>query len=148
MVNSASFATAAPGSIAAAFGVALTDGVESANSTPLPASLGGATLSIGGLNAPVFRFPRTDQRSDSVGSGRRGDNGNDQFRNAVIDCADGSGLVCTGDFTLNASGKGQGVVVNSITYAWAAPAGSIPGVNAGPVHVGDYITIYCTGLGP
>jgi uncharacterized protein (TIGR03437 family) len=53
-----------------------------------------------------------------------------------------------GIYTLTADGLGQGVIVNSATGAWAAEEGSIPGISAAPVSAGDFITIYCTGLGP
>jgi uncharacterized protein (TIGR03437 family) len=149
IVNSASFQAAAPGSIASAFGIALTDGIESASVTPLPASLAGATLTIGGLNAPVF-FASPGQMNvqipweTPVGSTTATLTIGVQTSTASASVAQ----YAPGIYTLNASGGGQGVITNSVTYAWAAPTGSIPGVTAAPVSPGDFITIYCTGLGP
>jgi uncharacterized protein (TIGR03437 family) len=48
-------------------------------------------------------------------------------------------------FTLNQQGTGQGAIQIANTTTFAAPAGSIQG--ASPAHIGDYLTIYCTGLG-
>jgi uncharacterized protein (TIGR03437 family) len=50
-------------------------------------------------------------------------------------------------FTLNAQGTGQGVIQIAGTPAFAAPAGSIPGVQTRPASKGEYLTIYCNGLG-
>jgi len=49
-----------------------------------------------------------------------------------------------GIFTTTQTGSGQGIIVgpNGI----AAPSGAFPGSQ--PVNPGDFITIYCTGLGP
>jgi uncharacterized protein (TIGR03437 family) len=54
-----------------------------------------------------------------------------------------------GIFTTNSQGTGQGAIqiANSTPPTFAAPSGSIPGVAAQPVTRGQYITIYCTGLG-
>jgi uncharacterized protein (TIGR03437 family) len=150
IVNSANFAAAVPGSIAAAFGTSLTDGVESASVIPLPSSLAGATLTIGSLNAPVF-FASPGQMNvqipweTPVGTASATLTIGAQASTASQAVAQ----YAPGIYTLNASGQGQGVIVNSLTNAWAAATGSIAGVNAAPVTAGvDYITIYCTGLGP
>jgi uncharacterized protein (TIGR03437 family) len=50
-----------------------------------------------------------------------------------------------GIFTVNQTGSGQGSVTNAVTGLLAAPAGAYP--NSQPVKRGDYISIYCTGLG-
>jgi uncharacterized protein (TIGR03437 family) len=47
--------------------------------------------------------------------------------------------VSPGIFTLDSSGKGQGAVTNAVTGQMAAPAT--------PVARGQYVTIYCSGLG-
>jgi uncharacterized protein (TIGR03437 family) len=149
IVNSASFAAAAPGSIAAAFGTALTDGVEVASTIPLPSSLAGATLTVNGVDAPVF-FASPGQINVQipweapVGSTTATLTIGAQSSTAAMSIAQ----YAPGIYTLNASGQGQGVIVNSVTNAWAAASGSIPGINAAPVTAGDFITIFCTGLGP
>ena len=45
-------------------------------------------------------------------------------------------------YTANASGSGQGVIANSTDGVLAAA------VNGRPAREGEYLTIYCNGLGP
>jgi uncharacterized protein (TIGR03437 family) len=149
IVNSANFTDVAPGSIAAAFGSSMSSGTAIAGAIPLPSTLGGASLSIGGVNAPLF-FGSPGQMNiqipweTPVGPTTATLSVGPQTSTTQIFVAQ----YAPGIFTLTASGQGQGVIVNSSTYAWAAQAGSISGVTAAPVTGGDSITIYCTGLGP
>ena len=55
-------------------------------------------------------------------------------------------LFAPGIFTVNQSGSGQGTVTNALTGQLAAPLGKYS--DSHPVKRGDYISIYCTGLGP
>ncbi len=50
-------------------------------------------------------------------------------------------------YTINQAGTGQGAIQIANTPTFAAPTNSIPGAQASPVQVGQYITIYCTGFG-
>ncbi len=50
-----------------------------------------------------------------------------------------------GIFTTNASGSGQASALIAGTDSVAAPVGAF--LNSRPVHPGEYISIYCTGLG-
>ncbi len=50
-------------------------------------------------------------------------------------------------FSINQQGTGQGVVQLANSTTFAAPSGSIPGVQSSPVTRGNFVTIYCTGLG-
>jgi len=56
-----------------------------------------------------------------------------------------------GIFTSTSQGSGQGIVIDdgpvAQAGAFAAATNSIPGVQAQPAAPGDFITIYCTGLG-
>jgi uncharacterized protein (TIGR03437 family) len=54
-----------------------------------------------------------------------------------------------GIFTVPPGGKGQGAIqiANSNPVTFAAPEGSIPGSLARPANIGEFITIFCTGLG-
>lgn len=57
VVNGASFApgeTVAPGSIVSVFGLNLASGQNFASQLPLGTTLGGATMNIGGVEAPLF----------------------------------------------------------------------------------------------
>ena len=49
-------------------------------------------------------------------------------------------------FTTNAQGSGQASTVIANTASVAAPEGTLPGSR--PAKIGEYISIYCTGLGP
>jgi uncharacterized protein (TIGR03437 family) len=53
-----------------------------------------------------------------------------------------------GIFTIDASGTGQGAILIGNTGQLAAAAGSIPGTNSRRAKPNEYLTIYCTGLGP
>ncbi len=49
-------------------------------------------------------------------------------------------------FTINQQGTGQGAILLSGTSQIAGPPNIVEG--AMPVHLGDYVSIFCTGLGP
>jgi uncharacterized protein (TIGR03437 family) len=57
------------------------------------------------------------------------------------------GAFSPGIFTIPPGGTGQGAIkiANSATYA--APEGSVPGSLARPAKIGEFISIFCTGLG-
>ncbi|MBI2816880.1 MAG: hypothetical protein HYX72_08060 [Acidobacteria bacterium] len=50
-------------------------------------------------------------------------------------------------FTLNQQGSAQGAVLIANTAALAAPIGSIAGRESLPAQRGEFVTIYCSGLG-
>ena len=49
--------------------------------------------------------------------------------------------------SLNQKGTGQGAVLIAGTATLAAPSGSIPGTDSRPARQGEYLIIYCIGLG-
>lgn len=53
--------------------------------------------------------------------------------------------VLPGIFAVNGQGSGQGAVLIANTTSVAAPVGSLPGSR--PVQTGEYLEIYCAGLG-
>jgi uncharacterized protein (TIGR03437 family) len=55
--------------------------------------------------------------------------------------------VSPGIFSTNSSGSGQGAIHIANTAIFAAPDSSIPGVQARPAKHGEFLTIYCSGLG-
>ena len=57
------------------------------------------------------------------------------------------GPVSPGIFTIPPGGTGQGAIQIANTVIFAAPSGSIRGAQAQPANPGDFLTIYCTGLG-
>lgn len=52
-----------------------------------------------------------------------------------------------GIYTMNGGVNGQGAIVSATTGQIVAPAGSIAGLQTTPATKGDFLTIYCTGLG-
>lgn len=52
-----------------------------------------------------------------------------------------------GIYSLDQSGSGQGAILIANSIDYAAPSGSIAGQTSRPVSRGEFITIYCTGLG-
>ena len=50
-----------------------------------------------------------------------------------------------GVFTITSSGQGAVLIANTSTVA--APTASIPGLDTRPARRGEFITIFCTGLG-
>jgi len=149
-INDAGFTAGmavAPGSIAASFGSALAAGNTTYSTLP-PATLGGSSVLFNGTSAAPLFFTSAGQINMQVpwevaGSRRA-------F--ATFTAAGGTGTPSTvsiapfapGVFTLNAAGQGA-TVIN--TGEVAAPSGSIPGLATRPAIQGDYLTVYCTGLG-
>jgi len=141
VLNGASFATGAPiapGSIAAVFG------------TGFGSSTSGVTVLIGGIAAPLF----------GVYPGQPGQinfqvpwqlTGQSQVPLTVTSADMTSAPIMVplasqapGIFLLTAAG--QAAVEIAGTTSIVAPSGTYPGSR--PAQPGDYITIYCTGLGP
>ncbi len=140
-VNGASFAGAAiaPGSIASAFGSALTTDAGNATAVPLPATLGQTQLLVNGSTVPLFYVspsqinfqmpfvasgPATIQVTSAGVAGPLG----------IVSIAAGA----PGIFSIASSGAGQGAVLNQ---------DSSPNSAANPAAQGSVVQIYCTGLG-
>ena len=150
--NGASFAVGqslAPGSLASLFGVGMVPASVSAQATtiPLPASLGGLSLTVGGIPAPLlfvsstqvnFQVPWTvpTGSADLVATV----NGTPLTKlTATI------GAVEPGIFSVG-YGTGQAIAINS-DGSLTAPANSIPGYATRPAKPGETIIILATGLG-
>ena len=133
-VNGASFApgaAVAPGSIASVFGTNLATSIEFASVVPLPTTLGGATVEVNGIAAPLFfvsplqinfQLPNEleGQSEATLTVSVHGATGNPQM---VSLSSFGPGL-----FATNQAGSGQGAILIAATGEVAAPAGSIPGL--------------------
>jgi len=152
IVNGASFQhPVAPGSIAAVFGTALAVQPGVASSLPLPTSLSGSSLIFNGsILAPLF-FASNSQINIQVPWELRG-----QTSASVLATSSGRtsnpvnvdlAQVAPAIFTINQQGIGQGIVVIAPSGELAAPAGGISGLASRAVRRGEFITIYCTGLG-
>lgn len=165
VVNSASFVpmqAVAPGSIVAIFGTGLTSTTATASTVPLSTSLADVNVSFAGIQAPLFGV-------FAAASGSVLTQINAQLPWNVLPAGSTSGTVpivvttkgvpstptlvevsavTPGIYTINSQGFGQAKATNADGTAFVAPAGSIPGVNAQPAHIGDVIVVYATGLGP
>jgi uncharacterized protein (TIGR03437 family) len=147
IVNAASFLPGvSPGGLASVFsqGLLSVDGTISASATPLPTELGGVSVVINGVDAPLLVVSSTD--------------GQDQINlqvpwetptgpgSAVIDIYDAGDLVAT--FQADSYTEDPGI----FTYRGYALAirnanGRLVGPD-NPVSPGDVIILYTTGLGP
>ena len=159
VVNNASFAVGTnpltPGTIAAIFGSNLDDGTNNQFSSfgpngELLTTLGGASVTFNGIPAPMFSaFP--GQLNVQIPEGL----GSASSATVVVTVAGQSsapqtvplGSFSPGLFSLNQKGTGQGAIQIANTSTYAASAGSISGASSQAVKPGDFITIYCTGLG-
>jgi len=156
-VNGASFAPNQPltaGSIASLFGTNLVTSTVFATTTPLPTKLDGTSITLissaGSLQAPLF-FVSPSQINFQLPWELLGQ---PQTTLAVtIDGATSNSITLAlaagrpGIFSLNSQGSGPGAILVSGSADLAQPSGSVAGRNARPAKRGEYISIYCTGLG-
>ena len=151
-VNGASFTSAiAPGSIASVFGVRLAASVQSANVLPLSTALTGVSVAVNGIAAPLFFVSPTQinfQVPWEVSTQTQAwvavtVNGVTSASESAKAAGSAPGL-----FAVNSAGTGQGAILIAATGEVAAPSGSIQGRSARPASRVEFITIYCTGLGP
>jgi uncharacterized protein (TIGR03437 family) len=137
----------APRSIASLYGTNLATGIASADGgAPLPFTLADTTLSINGFAAPFFfvspgqlnfQIPLTGLIGTQLLTVTQGS----QSTSFPITLRSYSPAL----FTANAQGTGQASTVIAGTASLAAPSNKYPG--ARPARAGEYISIYCTGLG-
>jgi uncharacterized protein (TIGR03437 family) len=149
-LNGASFATSqalTSGQLASLFGDAMATSPVEASSIPLPFSLGGVSLTVQGIPAPLlyvsphqinFQVPWTVQFGSaeiavSVNGGPAG-----KFTATL-------GGVSPAIFSTQ-FGAGQAIAINP-DGSLAGPVGSIPGLAVRPAKVGDPLIILGTGLG-
>ena len=171
LVNGASFSKLPPAaaSIASLFGLNFGTSVVFATTLPLPTQLGGVSvviksvtsaqsgvsaksvLPVGGINAPLFSVSPSqinleipvelaDQTQATATVVLNGIVSN----TIIFNVAQYNPAI----FAINQQGSGQGAILISNTGELVAPSGSVPGAAARPAKAGEYITIYCTGLGP
>lgn len=152
-VNGASFKSdaLAGASIGSLFGSDLASTTAAADTTPLPTSLAGVTVQMNDTKAPLF-FVSPSQINFQVPWELMG-----LPQASLTVTADGvtgdpqtvaMALFAPGLFAANSAGSGQGAILISATGEVAAPTGSVPGRAARAVKRGEFLSIYCTGLGP
>ncbi len=150
IVSGASFGRGealAPGSIVSVFGRNLARGQNLASRLPLETTLGGATLNIGGVDAPLF-FSSDGQinaqlpfevavatRPHVVVRARRDDSGLEAVTvPETITIAAARPAI----FTTNQQGTGQGAILDA--------QGRLVD-SAAPATAGEVVQVFCTGLG-
>jgi uncharacterized protein (TIGR03437 family) len=150
MVNSASFRPpVTAGSIASVFGADLAPSSAAADRSPLPATLGGVSVSMNGFGAPLFfvsprqinlqvpwQLQGLSQASMTVSV------------NGVAGAQQTVGLAGSNPGLFAMDSAGRGAVLIASTGELAAVSGSVPGRPARPVKRGESLSIFCTGLGP
>jgi uncharacterized protein (TIGR03437 family) len=151
VLNAASFqlpGLVAPLGMVSIFGSGLADSQQSVYSVPFPTTLAGAQLMIGGQALPLFYA--SDGQINAIVPTAIAANEHDQLIvvRDTTQSAPADLLVADnnpGIFTFNQSGSGQGAILNAVSGALAAPAGTAPG--SAPVTAGNYVSIYLSSLG-
>jgi uncharacterized protein (TIGR03437 family) len=139
----------APGSIVSLYGDDLASQTAIPDtSNPLPFTLGGVAVTVAGASVPLFftspsqlnfqvpLFALSGQASTSLTINR----GGAKTSFTVLLKPYSPAL-----FTTRQDGTGQAATLISGTASLAAPAGAFPGSR--PARIGEYISIYATGLG-
>jgi len=148
IANAASASQAPPsvvslGSYVAIYGTLLAgSGNPSAPSTPLPTTLNGTQISLGGLPMPLL-YAASGQLNALVPQGLAPNRsyplvvttGTLQSAPVMLSVVE----LQPGIYTVNTSGSGPGIVANAFTGQLNS--------SSNPAHVSDFLVIYCTGLG-
>ena len=137
-----------PGSDPSLFGEGFGGEVILAGTVPLPLELGGISVELNGIPAPlIFVSPNQinfqtpwELRSDTKASVVVRNNGEESLPAKVLIAPFNPGI-----FTTTQTGSGQAAVLIAGTASVAAPEGSLQG--ARPVKIGEFISIFATGLG-
>ncbi len=151
VVNAASYTTTlAGGMIASIFGAGFSTSAVSAPSVPLPTTLGGATVLVDGIPAPLF-YVSGGQINFQIPSEALNES---QATIAVMNNGLTSNVVTVkvsasapSIFTLNSQGTGPGAIKNDANGYFACPLDSLPNGACRPASVGTFISIFATGLG-
>lgn len=138
-----------PGAIYSLYGIGLAPTTVSAGAPPLPYTLGGVTVEISTIPAPLF-FVSPTQINFQVPWDMEG------HGSATLTVINGSlksaplqvnvAVAAPALFTTDSSGSGQGAILIAGPEVLAAPAGKFPGSR--PVRRGESLEIFCTALGP
>ncbi len=151
ILNGASFGSAlSAGGLASLFGTALGSGTSGATGLPLPTVLGQTSVQMNGSNVPLifvspqqinFQIPwELTQTTATLTVSAGGAVSSSQ----QVTLAPTSPAV----FTLSQNGRGQGaILIANAGDVLAAPTGSVAGRTSRPARRGEFVTIYCVGLG-
>ena len=139
-----------PGSDPSLFGEGLADEIIVAETVPLPLDLGGVSVELNGIPAPlIFVSPNQinfqtpwELMANTKATVVVRKNGDKSLPAKVFIAPFNPGI-----FTTTQTGSGQAAVLIAGTRSVAAPEGSIPGAATRPVKIGEFISIFATGLG-
>ena len=132
------------------FGEGLADEIIVVDTVPLPLELGGVSVELNGILAPlIFVSPNQinfqtpwELQADTKATVVVRNNGDESLPAKVFIAPFNPGI-----FTTTQTGSGQAAVLIANTAILAAPEGSIPGAATRPVKVGGFISIFAAGLG-
>jgi uncharacterized protein (TIGR03437 family) len=156
VVNGASFAkgqAVAPGSLVSIFGTNLSTTSAAASSVPLSTSLGGVSVTFNNIPAPLILVSHSAANGDQINAQIPYELAGSSSAQVVVNDGTASApqtvqlaAQAPGIFVL---GNGQAVAYGNTDFAFAAPAGSIPGVTSHPAKILDpqTLVILATGLG-
>jgi len=159
ILNSASFAAApvAAGSLVSVFGTELAPAIAVATVVPLPFSLGGVSVTVGGIPAAIH-FVSPTQINVQIPWNVTGAAADMIITtNGVVSppASVALGTAKPGIYTADGSGTGQAFVFINPDYAVAGPAGNVRGLPSRPAlgsdpnaNNRDVLIIYASGLGP
>jgi uncharacterized protein (TIGR03437 family) len=149
IVNGASFtkgASVAPGTIISVFGRRMAQGLNNASSLPLARSLGGASLKIGDIDAPLFFSSDGQINAQIPFELTPGTRPQALLKTRLTGGTETVAVPETitivrarpGIFAVSQDGKSQGVITDVANRLVDA---------ANPAKAGDVVVVYCTGLG-
>jgi uncharacterized protein (TIGR03437 family) len=141
----------APGSIASVFQSDLVTALHLANTVPLPTSLSGLTMKFNDSIPVPFFATSPSQANIQIPWELQGETA------ARLTAVTANRTVATFDvplaqfapaiFSVNQRGSGQGIVTIANSNTLAAAPGSVEGLTTRAAKRGDFVTIYCVGLG-
>ena len=140
-----------PGGIISLFGARFAGENHFASQLPLERELGGVSVRIGAEDAPLYfvgTTPNFDQINAQVPFGvSPGDSVPVAVSVGGLLTAPQNYLIAPTQPGIFELGGGQGAVLIANTDILVAPVGSIPGRQTRPAESGEFLSIFCTGLG-
>jgi uncharacterized protein (TIGR03437 family) len=147
--NPALAGTLVPGGIHSIYGSGLAPATVSADTPPLPNTLGGITVEINTIPAPLFYVSPTQINFQAPWDLEGHSSATLTVINGTLKSAPlpvNVAAAAPSLFSIDASGRGQGAILIAGPEVLAAPDGKFS--SSRPARHGELIEIYCTGLGP
>ena len=137
-----------PGSDPSLFGEGFADEIIVADTVPLPRELGGVSVELNGIPAPLIFVSPNQINFQTPWELQKDTKATVVVRNKGYESLPAEVIIAPfnpGIFAINQMGFGQAAVLVANTASLAAPAGSVKGSR--PVKIGEFISIFATGLG-